>query len=94
MYFIFVLVICLLSLSTLFKDKCYSLDEYIYSIYIYRHSEIFINNSIRISFSKTPALHFSCLAWFMYTQKIEIVDLAVTHHLGCLSSSFLQVMSQ
>ena len=59
MYFLFVLVICLLSLSTLFKEKCYSLEEDIYNTY--RHSEIFINNSIRISFSKTPPLHFSCL---------------------------------
>ena len=59
MYFLFVLVICLLSLSTLFKDKCYSLEEDIYNAY--RHSEIFINNSIRISFSKTPPLHLSCL---------------------------------
>ena len=30
MYFLFVLVICLLPLSALVKDKCYSLEEDIY----------------------------------------------------------------
>ena len=58
-YFLFVLVICLLSLSTLFKEKCYYFEEDIYNTY--RHSEIFINNSIRISFSQTSPLHLSCL---------------------------------
>ena len=33
MYFLFVLVICLLSLPTLFKDKCYSLEDDIYNTY-------------------------------------------------------------
>ena len=59
MYFLFVLVVCLLSLSALFKDKCYSLGEDIHNTY--KHSEIFINNNIRISFSKTPSLHLSSL---------------------------------
>ena len=58
MYFLFVMVICLLPLS-LFKDKYYSLEENIYNTY--KHSEIFINNSIRIRFSKTPALQVFCL---------------------------------
>ena len=59
MNFIFMLVICLLSLPTLFNDKYYSLEEVIYNTY--KHYDIFIINSIRISFPKTPALHISCL---------------------------------
>ena len=47
MYFLFVLVICLLSLPTLFKNKCYYLEEDTYNTY--KHSDIFINNSIHIS---------------------------------------------
>ena len=38
MYFLFVLVIYLLSLPTLFKDKCCALEEDIYNTY--KHSEI------------------------------------------------------
>ena len=90
MYFLFVLVVCLLSLPILFKDKCYSLEDDIYKTY--KHSEIFINNSIRISFSKTPALHLSCLG--LCTHRNCIQNLVVTHHLTCLSYIFLQVMSQ
>ena len=65
MLFLFVLVICLLSEPTLFDDNCYSLKQDIFNIY--KHSEKFINGSIRISCSKTLVLHvFSLL---MYTQK-------------------------
>ena len=64
------MIICLLSLPTLFKDKFYSLEEGIYNTY--KHSEIVINNSIRNSFFKTPTLHLSCLGMCthrkLYTQ--------------------------
>ena len=53
------LVVCLLSLPTLFKDKCYSLEDNIYNTY--KQSDIFVNNIIQISFSKTSTLHLSCL---------------------------------
>ena len=53
-----------LSLSTLFKEKCYSSEEDIYITC--RHSEIFINNSVRISFSRTSPLHLSCLGLCTY----------------------------
>ena len=70
MHFLFVLVVCLLSLPTLFKDKCYFLGEDVYNTY--KHSDIFINNSIRISFSKTPALNLSCLGLCTHTTVYNI----------------------
>ena len=65
MLFIFVLVICLLYEPTLFDANCYSLKQDIFNTY--KHSEKFINGSIRISCSKTLVLHFFSL--LMYTQK-------------------------
>ena len=81
MYFLFVLVICLFSLPTLFKDKCCSLEEDIYNTY--KHSEIFIDNSIRITFSKTPALHLSCLGICTHRNLYKKIRLAVYHPPSC-----------
>ena len=67
MYFIFVLVICILSLPTLSKDKCNSLEDDISDTY--KHSEIFINNSIRNKLFENSCIAYF-LSWAIYTQKI------------------------
>ena len=88
MSFVIVLVVCL-SLPTLFKDKYCSLEDDIYNTY--KHSEIFINNNMRISFLKIQLYIF--LVFIYVNIEHFIQNLVVTHHLVCLSSS-LQVMSQ
>ena len=59
MHFSFVLTVFFLLLATIVRDEGVSLADDICNVYI--QSNIFIDNSTRISFSKTPALTLSCL---------------------------------
>ena len=59
MHFSFVLTVFFLILATIVRDECVSLADDICNVYL--HCNIFIDNSTRISFSKTPALTLSCL---------------------------------
>ena len=59
MHFSFVLTVFFLLLSTIVRDEGVSLADDICNAYL--HSNSFIDNSTRISFSKTPALTLSCL---------------------------------
>ena len=59
MHFSFVLTVFFLLLATIVRDEGVSLAHDICNAYL--QSNIFIDNSTRISFSKTPALTLSCL---------------------------------
>ena len=59
MHFSFLLTVFFLILATIVRDEGVSLADDICNAYL--HSNIFIDNSTRISFSKTPALTLSCL---------------------------------
>ena len=59
MHFSFVLTIFFLLLATIVRDTGVFLADDICNAYL--HSNIFIDNSTRLSFSKTPALTLSCL---------------------------------
>ena len=59
MHFSFVPTVFFLLLATIVRDEGVSLADDICNVYI--QSNIFIDNSTRISFSKTPALTLSCL---------------------------------
>ena len=54
------------------KDKCCSLED-LYNAC--KYSEIFINYTMQINFSKTPALHLSCLGLCTHTQMLYKIRL-------------------
>ena len=62
MHFSFVLTVFFLFLATLVRDEGVSLADDICNAYLQSH--IFMDNSTRISFSKTPALTLFCLGLF------------------------------
>ena len=59
MHFSFVFTVFFLLLASIVRDERVSVADDICNAYL--HSNIFIDNSTRISFSKTPALTLSCL---------------------------------
>ena len=59
MHLSFVLTVFFLLLATIFRDTGVPPADYICNAYL--HSNIFIDNATRLSFSKTPALTVSCL---------------------------------
>ena len=61
MHFSFVFTVFFLLLASIVRDERVSVADDICNAYLTLHSTIFINNSTRISFSKTPALTLSCL---------------------------------
>ena len=92
MYFLFVLVVCVLSLSTLFKEKCCSLEKDIYNTYGYMDIHQQYSSTIyELAFQKRHLYIFLVLV-YVHTENC-IQNMVVIHHLDCLSSSFLQVMS-
>ena len=83
-----VLVICLLYLPTLFKDKCYFLEDAIPKTTL-KYSSTMV---YEIVFLKLQ-LYMVLVLVYVHTENCK-QNPFVTHHLSCLSSSFLQVMSQ
>ena len=95
MHFSFVLTVFFLLLASIVRDEGVSLAYDICNAYL--HSNIFIDNSTRISFSKTPALTISCLGLgsqnTLYT-KCGHNPLLNCHFSFCFQEMYHEILAQ